>query len=619
MKVEQTCVEAQRASRVLAGLPRARKDEALSAVADALRRRSAEILAENDEDVRLARENRLADALVDRLLLDEDRLRDVESAVRDVAALPDPVGELVDGWRLDNGVELRKVRVPLGVIAVIYEARPNVTVDAAALCLKSGNAVILRGGSAALHTNRILAEVVQGAVIETGLPREAVSYLGPDRKELAELLKQRKYVDLVIPRGGEDLKEYLLENSKVPVIYAAGGNCHVYVDAAADLEKALPIIVNSKCQRPGVCNAAETLLVHQRGRGRVPAHGRRRSSNGEASSSSWTRSPATSSAIPRSSAPTRRTTTPSSWSSSSRSASSTPSTRRWTTSPPTARGTPRPSSPRTWPRRGGSPRRWTPPASTSTRPPGSPTAASSVWAPRWASPRRSCTSGARSRCRSSPASSTSCGATGRCGARPVAAAQPRLGVLGGSFDPPHLAHLAIASEACHALGLGRVLFVPAAAPPHKGRTSAPSAEVRLEMTSLAIDDDLRFTVSGIEIERGLVYSADMLRALSTRYADHDLVFIMGSRLAAAARDLARAGGDPLAVLSGGGAAAGRLAGGDRRRRGALGRLPGRRCWTCRCMDIASSDIRERAAQRRPIRYLVPHRVEQYILETGLYR
>jgi glutamate-5-semialdehyde dehydrogenase len=263
MKVEQLCAEAQRASRVLAGLSRARKDDALFAVSDALRRRSAEILAENAEDIRLARENKLADALVDRLLLDEDRLRDVEVAVRDVAALPDPVGQLVDGWRLDNGVELRKVRVPLGVIAVIYEARPNVTVDAAALCLKSGNAVILRGGSAALHTNRILAEVVQGAVLEVGLPREAVMYLSPDRRELAELLKHRKYVDLVIPRGGEELKEYLLEHSKVPVIYAAGGNCHVYVDAAADLDKALPIIVNSKCQRPGVCNAAETLLVHQ--------------------------------------------------------------------------------------------------------------------------------------------------------------------------------------------------------------------------------------------------------------------------------------------------------------------------------------------------------------------
>ena len=263
MSVQQICAAAQRASRVLAGLPRARKDEALDNVVDAIARRSAEILAENAEDSRLARENRLPDALIDRLLLDEDRLRDVAASVRALAALPDPVGQLVDGWRLDNGVELRKVRVPLGVVAVIYEARPNVTVDAACLCLKTGNAVILRGGSAAMHSNRILSEVVQGAVIEAGLPREAVSYLTPDRRELDELLEQRRYVDLVIPRGGEDLKDYLMERSKVPVIYAAGGNCHVYVDAAADPDKAVPIIVNAKCQRPGVCNAAETLLVHR--------------------------------------------------------------------------------------------------------------------------------------------------------------------------------------------------------------------------------------------------------------------------------------------------------------------------------------------------------------------
>ncbi len=263
MSVQQTCAAAQRASRVLAGLPRARKDEALGNVADALARRAAEILAENAEDLRLARESRLPDALIDRLLLDEDRLRDVAASVRALAALPDPVGQLVDGWRLENGVELRKVRVPLGVVAVIYEARPNVTVDAACLCLKTGNAVILRGGSAAMHSNRILSEVVQGAVIAAGLPREAVSYLTPDRRELDELLEQRRYVDLVIPRGGEDLKDYLRERSKVPVIYAAGGNCHVYVDAAADLGKAVPIIVNAKCQRPGVCNAAETLLVHR--------------------------------------------------------------------------------------------------------------------------------------------------------------------------------------------------------------------------------------------------------------------------------------------------------------------------------------------------------------------
>jgi len=262
VSVQQICAAAQRASRVLAGLPRTRKDEALGNVADALARRAAEILAENAEDVRLARENRLPDALIDRLLLDEDRLHDVAASVRALAALPDPVGQLVDGWRLKNGVELRKVRVPLGVVAVIYEARPNVTVDAACLCLKTGNAVILRGGSAAKHSNRILSEVVQGAVIEAGLPGEAVSYLTPDRRELDELLEQRRYVDLVIPRGGEDLKHYLMEHSKVPVIYAAGGNCHVYVDAAADLDKAVPIIVNAKCQRPGVCNAAETLLVH---------------------------------------------------------------------------------------------------------------------------------------------------------------------------------------------------------------------------------------------------------------------------------------------------------------------------------------------------------------------
>jgi glutamate-5-semialdehyde dehydrogenase len=263
VSVQQICAAAQRASRVLAGLPRARKDEALANVVDALARRAAEILAENAEDLRLARENRLPDALIDRLLLDEDRLLEVAASVSALAALPDPVGQLVDGWRLDNGVELRMVRVPLGVVAVIYEARPNVTVDAACLCLKTGNAVILRGGSAAMHSNRILSEVVQGAVIEAGLPREAISYLTPDRRELDELLEQRRYVDLVIPRGGDDLKDYLMERSKVPVIYAAGGNCHVYVDAAADPDKAVPIIVNAKCQRPGVCNAAETLLVHR--------------------------------------------------------------------------------------------------------------------------------------------------------------------------------------------------------------------------------------------------------------------------------------------------------------------------------------------------------------------
>lgn len=263
MTVTEVCRAAQRASRELAALPRERKDAALEAVAEALTRRTDEILHENDEDVRLARAERLANALVDRLLLDEDRVRDMVASVRAVAALPDPVGQVVAGWRLANGIDLRKVRVPLGVVAVVYEARPNVAVDAAALCVKTGNAVVLRGGSAARHSNRILAEVVQGALLEAGLPRDAVAFLGTERTELDELVRQRDLVDLVIPRGGEALKEYLLEHSAVPVVYAAGGNCHVYVDAAADVEKAVRIAVNAKVQRPGVCNAAETLLVHR--------------------------------------------------------------------------------------------------------------------------------------------------------------------------------------------------------------------------------------------------------------------------------------------------------------------------------------------------------------------
>ncbi len=263
MSVATVCQAARRASRDLALLTSADKDEALRLVGEALRRRAAEILHDNAEDVEQARRDRLPEAMVDRLLLDEDRLAEIEASVEAVRALRDPVGQVQSGWRLPNGLDVSRVRVPLGVVAVVYESRPNVTVDAAALCLKTSNAVILRGGSAAKHSNRILAEVVQGAVLEAGLPAEAVSFLAGGREVLAELVQQRGTVDVVIPRGGEELKDFLVEHSKVPVIYAAGGNCHVYVDAAADLDKAVAIAVNAKCQRPGVCNAAETLLVHR--------------------------------------------------------------------------------------------------------------------------------------------------------------------------------------------------------------------------------------------------------------------------------------------------------------------------------------------------------------------
>ncbi|MBC7292995.1 MAG: glutamate-5-semialdehyde dehydrogenase [Thermoleophilia bacterium] len=206
----------------------------------------------------------LSRALIDRLLLDEERLRGIAASLRAIAALPDPVGEVVEGWRTAEGLDIQKVRVPFGVVAVVYEARPNVTVDAAALCLKTGNAVILRGGRDAYRSNRILAEVIRGAALEAGFPGECIQFVeSKEREYLVDLLQLREYIDLVIPRGGEALKEFLLEHSKVPVIYAAGGNCHVYVDRAADLKQALDITVNAKCQRPGVCNAAETLLVHE--------------------------------------------------------------------------------------------------------------------------------------------------------------------------------------------------------------------------------------------------------------------------------------------------------------------------------------------------------------------
>jgi glutamate-5-semialdehyde dehydrogenase len=263
MTVEEQVRAARVASRALAALPRARKDEALELIAEALRRRAGEILAENAEDVALARAAKLSAALVDRLYLDEDRLKETARSVREVAGLSDPVGEIQDGRRLSNGLELTRMRVPLGVVAVVYEARPNVTVDAAALCLKSGNAVVLRGGSAAKHTNRMLAEVVQGAILEAGLPAEAVAFIAGPREVLLQLVTMKGLIDVVIPRGGEELKELLNAHSRVPVIAAAGGNCHVYVDAAADLEMAQAITVNAKCQRPGVCNAAETLLVHR--------------------------------------------------------------------------------------------------------------------------------------------------------------------------------------------------------------------------------------------------------------------------------------------------------------------------------------------------------------------
>jgi glutamate-5-semialdehyde dehydrogenase len=261
--VSELCLAARDASRRLTTLSTTTKDAALRAIADALEARTAEILEANARDMEAGREAGLEAALLDRLALDEGRVRGIADGARAIAALPDPVGEVIDGGRLPNGLDVRKVRVPLGVVAVVYEARPNVTIDAAALCLKSGNAVVLRGSSSASHSNAVLAAIAAEAAEAAGVPRDAIVLVaGGGREELAELATQEGVVDLVIPRGGEGLKAALKGVATVPVIYAASGNCHVFVDADADLDAAQRIVLNAKTQRPGVCNAAETLLVH---------------------------------------------------------------------------------------------------------------------------------------------------------------------------------------------------------------------------------------------------------------------------------------------------------------------------------------------------------------------
>jgi glutamate-5-semialdehyde dehydrogenase len=263
LSIAETCIAAQRASRTLATLGSGVRNAALEAIAAALEQSTEQILEANARDLEAGESNGLSDALLDRLALDQRRVAEMAAGVRAIAALPDPVGEVIDGSTLANGLQLRRVRVPLGVIAVVYEARPNVTIDAAALCLKSGNAVVLRGSSSAAHSNAILAAIAADAATGAGLPAGAMSLIaGGDHDELAELATQTGVVDLIIPRGGEGLKAALKGVATVPVIYAASGNNHVYVDAGADLGQARAIVLNAKLQRPGTCNAAEKLLVH---------------------------------------------------------------------------------------------------------------------------------------------------------------------------------------------------------------------------------------------------------------------------------------------------------------------------------------------------------------------
>ncbi|MFF1505980.1 glutamate-5-semialdehyde dehydrogenase [Streptomyces sp. NPDC058326] len=262
--VTRAAYRARGAAAEIAPLPRAAKDDALLAIADALEVRTAEIVEANAEDIAKAREAGTSEAIIDRLTLTPERVRAIAADVRDVAALPDPVGEVVRGSTLPNGIDLRQIRVPLGVVGIIYEARPNVTVDAAALCLKSGNAVLLRGSSSAYASNTALVKVLRDAVGGAGLPADAIQLVpGESRESVRELMRARGLVDVLIPRGGASLIRTVVEESTVPVIETGTGNCHVYVDAQTDLDMAVDILLNSKAHRVSVCNAAETLLVHR--------------------------------------------------------------------------------------------------------------------------------------------------------------------------------------------------------------------------------------------------------------------------------------------------------------------------------------------------------------------
>jgi glutamate-5-semialdehyde dehydrogenase len=261
--VRDAARRAQSASRVLATATRATKDATLLALADALVAESAQIVAANAEDVERGRAGGMSEGLLDRLALTDDRVAAIAGSLRELAALPDPVGEVVRGQTLPNGLRLRQVRVPMGVVGMIYEARPNVTVDAAGLALKSGNAVILRGGSAAASSNTVIVEVLRRALEEAGLPADLVQTVDRHgRAGAVALMQARGLVDVLVPRGGADLIRTVVEQSNVPVIETGTGNVHVYVDATADVATAVEIVMNSKTQRVGVCNAAETLLVH---------------------------------------------------------------------------------------------------------------------------------------------------------------------------------------------------------------------------------------------------------------------------------------------------------------------------------------------------------------------
>jgi glutamate-5-semialdehyde dehydrogenase len=263
--VEAKARSVKEASGILCNATAAKKNTLLKAIASQLKRETDKICGANRKDLAAAKRVGISKVLLDRLTLDEKRIAQMIAGVKDVIALPDPVGDVLERTERPNGLVIEKVRVPLGAVGIIYEARPNVTVDASALCLKAGNSVLLRGGSEAIHTNKKLVEIIKKALDNVELPTGCVEFIDTtDRKAVAEMLKQDRYLDIIIPRGSQRLIKYIQTSSSVPVIAHGEGNCHVFVDSSADLKQAEEIVVNAKVQRPSVCNAAEKLLVHEK-------------------------------------------------------------------------------------------------------------------------------------------------------------------------------------------------------------------------------------------------------------------------------------------------------------------------------------------------------------------
>ena len=263
--VEKKAKSVKKASEVLYNATTVKKNALLKAIASHLERETDSICRVNREDLANAKKSGLANVLIDRLTLNEKRIAQMIAGVKDVIALPDPVGKVLERTKRPNGLVIEKVRVPLGAVGIIYEARPNVTIDAAVLCLKAGNGVLLRGGSEAIRTNKKLVEIIKKALADVGLPDGCVEFIDTtDRKAVTEMLRQDRCLDVIIPRGSQQLINFIRENSSVPVIAHGEGNCHVFVDSSADLAEAEEIVVNAKVQRPSVCNAAEKLLVHEK-------------------------------------------------------------------------------------------------------------------------------------------------------------------------------------------------------------------------------------------------------------------------------------------------------------------------------------------------------------------